>query len=81
MTSAAKPDPSTSKGVLRRSSVRMLGQPALVECGGKDPQDHSRAIAVVPLLDGARIAGFEVRCGCGSAAIVECVYTTEAAND
>jgi hypothetical protein len=32
---------------------------------------------VVPLLDGDRLAGFEVRCGCGASAVVECVYAEE----
>ncbi|MCA8951829.1 MAG: hypothetical protein KDE27_20130 [Planctomycetes bacterium] len=64
-------------GVLRRSTVRVLEHPALVECGGNGPAEDRRAISVVPLLDGSRVAGFEVRCGCGSTAIVECVYTNE----
>lgn len=64
------------KGVIRRSDVRIVPQQALIDCGnaaaGKGP------LAVVPLLDGDRIAGFEIRCGCGASAIVECVYPTEA---
>jgi len=64
------------KGVIRRSDVRIVPQHALVDCGSAAPGQGP--IAVVPLLDGDRIAGFEIRCGCGASAIVECVYPTEA---
>jgi hypothetical protein len=80
MTETANNNGTAGRGILRRDSVRVLGQPALVECSGIDAQHSGKAITVVPLLDGARIAGFEVRCGCGSSAIVECVYTTEASH-
>ena len=63
------------QGVIRRDTVKLVRQPAMVEVGsvaaGQGP------IAVVPLLDGDRIAGFEIRCGCGATAVVECVYPTE----
>ena len=63
-------------GVIRRDSVRLLKQPALVECGtGTD--DQAQPIAVVPLLDGDRVVGFTVRCGCGASAVVECVFGKE----
>lgn len=62
--------------MIRRDAVRLVRQPALVECGdvagpGQGP------LAVVPLMDGDRIAGFEIRCGCGASAVVECVYPPE----
>jgi len=47
----------------------------MLGCGdGDDSATSGTPMAVVPLLDGDRVAGFEVRCGCGSSAIVECVY-------
>ena len=69
-------NPRHSKGVIRRSDVRIVPQQALIECG--DAATGKGPLAVVPLLDGERIAGFEIRCGCGASAIVECVYPTEA---
>ena len=54
----------------------IVPQQALIECG--DAATGKGPLAVVPLLDGERIAGFEIRCGCGASAIVECVYPTEA---
>ena len=81
MTETANNDRTSAKGVLRRDAVRVLGHAALVECGGVDEGHSGRAITVVPLLDGSRIAGFEVRCGCGSSAVVECIYTTEASHE
>ncbi len=70
-------DQSQKPGVIRRDAVRLMGQPALVDCGNA-AAGHGSAITVVPLLDGDRIAGFEIRCGCGSTAVVECVYAKEA---
>lgn len=62
------------QGIIRRDAVRLAPQPALLDCGAGDDGRPGQTLAVVPLLDGDRIAGFEVRCGCGAAAIVECVY-------
>lgn len=60
------------RGVLRRDAVRVVAHPALVECPGGGQPD--RTITVVPLMDGDRIAGLEVRCGCGATTLIECVY-------
>ena len=68
-----------ANGVLRSSTVRMVDHPALVECG-TNASGEANAMSVVPLLDGNRIAGFEIRCGCGHSAIVECVYESEVQN-
>ncbi|MFO1076186.1 MAG: hypothetical protein U1E73_00505 [Planctomycetota bacterium] len=68
---------SQKQGVIRRDKVRVLGAPALVE-GGAHAQHAGASISVVPLLDGTTIAGFEIRCSCGTSAVVECVYTQEA---
>jgi len=70
-------DAPTSTRVIRRDAVRLVPRAALVDCStaaspGQGP------LAVVPLLDGDRIAGFEIRCGCGASALVECVYPTPA---
>jgi hypothetical protein len=61
------------KQVIQRAAVRRIDQPVLVDCGthGKGAQ---APIVVVPLLDGDRLAGLEIRCGCGATAVVECVY-------
>ncbi len=71
MTEAQNP------GVIRRDAVRYVKQPALVDCHGSATDHGASPIAVVPLLDGDRIAGFEIRCGCGASAVVECVYGKE----
>lgn len=63
----------TQKGVIRRTAVRMASQPTQVECGTSNGAG-THPIAVVPLLDGDHIAGFEIRCGCGASALVECIY-------
>ena len=67
---------SDKSGVIRRDAVRMLKQPALVDCGTDNGQ-QTQPIAVVPLLDGERVVGFTVRCGCGASAVVECVFGKE----
>lgn len=64
-------------GVIRRDAVKLVAQPALIDCGAGGDGHAARSIAVVPLLDGDRIAGFEIRCGCGASAVVECVYGKE----
>lgn len=70
--------PRDNHGVIRGAAVRLVGQPALVDCASKTPSGEARTLAVVPLLDGDRVAGFEIRCGCGASAVVECVYEKEA---
>ena len=69
--------PSQKPGVIRRDAVRLVRQPAMVDCGSTADGQRSQPITVVPLLDGEVVAGFEIRCGCGSTAIVECVYQQE----
>jgi hypothetical protein len=69
-------DTSPSPQVIRREAVRLVRQPALVACGNPAAQGQG-SLAVVPLLDGDRVAGFEIRCSCGSTALVECVYPEE----
>lgn len=63
-------------GVIRRDAVRLAKRPAMVDCAAGG--NSLGTIAVVPLLDGDRVAGFEIRCGCGASAVVECVYPSEA---
>lgn len=67
---------SPSSQVIRREAVRLVRQPALVACGSPTTGQQG-TLAVVPLLDGDRVAGFEIRCGCGATALVECVYPEE----
>jgi hypothetical protein len=64
-------------GVIRRESVLLVRQPAMVDCATGEDGRASGTLAVVPLLDGDRVAGFEIRCGCGASAVVECVYEKE----
>jgi hypothetical protein len=64
--------------VIRSAAVRLVAQPTLIDCASKSTGAEARTLAVVPLLDGDRIAGFEIRCSCGSSAVVECVYEKEA---
>ena len=68
------PDPSTKSNVIRRDRVRVSSQPAILDCGTLTEDGAGRPMAVVPLLDGDRVAGFEIRCGCGASAVIECVY-------
>jgi mRNA-degrading endonuclease toxin of MazEF toxin-antitoxin module len=73
---AARPAPLLQqRGVLTRDTVRVVPQPALVDCSGTD---GARTLTVVPLMDGDRVAGLEVRCSCGASTLVECVYDKEA---
>ena len=70
-------EPSTKNNVIGRNNVRLVAQAAMLHCGTitDDAQNQQvNQVAVVPLLDGDRVAGFEVRCGCGGTAIIECVY-------
>ncbi len=65
----------TEKGIIHRNSVRMVAQPAVVDCHGA--QSKGGAISVVPLMEGDRVMGLEIRCSCGANTLVECVYTPE----
>jgi hypothetical protein len=60
--------------VIRRDAVRFVPLGAVLDWGAPGDEPASKPLAIVPLLDGDRIAGFEVRCGCGAAAMIECVY-------
>jgi hypothetical protein len=66
--------PAAHSGVLRRDAVRLASQPALIDCGAHRGAAASNTLAVLPVLDGNTVVGFEVRCGCGAMAFVECVY-------
>ena len=67
-------EPSTENNIISRSNVRLVAQAAMLDCGTASDGKAAIPLAVVPLLDGDRVAGFEVRCGCGASAVVECVY-------
>jgi hypothetical protein len=71
---------ASTRGLLRRDAVRLIAHPALVECS-HDAGRPGGSITVVPLLDAERVVGFEIRCACGSSAVVECVYPNEADHD
>ena len=70
-------DPDQDTGVIPAERVRRLEQPALVDCGGKHESSGQGSLTVVPLIEGSRIAGLEIRCSCGAAAVVECIYPPE----
>ncbi|MCC6673534.1 MAG: hypothetical protein IT458_20920 [Planctomycetes bacterium] len=63
---------ANARGVIPAQAVRRVQQAVLLECGGAEAA--GQAISVVPLLEGQRIRGFQVRCRCGSSVVVECVY-------
>jgi hypothetical protein len=71
-------EPRRNQGVIHRDAVRMAPHAAMIDCGSGPNAAATGTIAVVPLLDGDRIAGFEIRCSCGTSAVVECVYKNEA---
>jgi hypothetical protein len=64
-------DRQSVRGVIPAHAVKRVEHPVLVDCGA---EPGKTAISVVPILDGGRVAGFEVRCRCGATVIVECVY-------
>lgn len=66
--------PSTNNNVIRSDKVKLVAAPAMLDCATVTEGKPAQTMAVVPLLDGDRVAGFEVRCGCGASTIVECVY-------
>lgn len=70
----SKSEPSTENNIIRRDNVRLVPQAAMLDCGTTTDGKSATPMAVVPLLDGDRVAGFEIRCGCGASAVVECVY-------
>ncbi len=71
---APRPSAPAPRGVLPREAVRVVAQPALIDCGGGE---QGKTLTVVPLMDGDRVAGLEVRCSCGATTMIECVYSPE----
>jgi hypothetical protein len=63
---------ATTRTIIRASQVRHDAHPVLVESG--EGRALSPALSVVPMMDGNTVAGIEVRCGCGSIVLIECVY-------
>jgi|SoiMethySBSTD1v2_1073268.scaffolds.fasta_scaffold1000500_3 hypothetical protein len=61
-----------ARDVIPAHRVRRVSQPALIDCA--EAGASGNALSVVPLMDGARVAGIEVRCRCGASVLVECVY-------
>ncbi len=59
--------------VIPGRAVRRVAAPVVVEC--TDPaQAGADTMTVIPLVNGDRVEGFEVRCQCGSSVVVECLY-------
>jgi len=74
---AKSPDPN--HGVIRAAHIERTAQPVLVDCSQRAESSEQGALSVVPLMDGKTVAGLEIRCSCGSAAVIECVYPEPAA--
>ena len=70
-----------SPGVISGKSVRRLEQAVLVDVDGDIQSSHGNALTLTPLIDEDRVAGMEIRCGCGAHAIVECVYTGDGSKE
>lgn len=64
-------------GVIPAQRVRRLKQPAMIDCGSHDENGSPSRLTVLPLVDGDRVAGLEIRCSCGASVIVECEYESE----
>ena len=62
-------------GVIKAGHVRRIAQPALLDCA--QASGDGRALTVIPMMDGDRVAGLEVKCCCGASVVVECVYEEE----
>lgn len=69
-------DANQRRRVIPSREVKRDAAPVLVECHQR-PDGGSDTIAVVPLTEGGNVRGFEVRCQCGAAVIVECVYADD----
>lgn len=67
------PDPN--HGVIRGDQIQRAAQPVVIECA-QEPESGG-TLSVVPVMDGDLVAGLEIRCSCGTSAIVECVYPQE----
>lgn len=61
------------------SRARPSAHPVLVQPGQRhDESGAERAgLTVRPIVEDGRVAGFEIRCGCGNCAFVECVESPE----
>ena len=59
--------------VIRGDSVHRVEAPVLVD-SGNPMQGHRDSMTVIPVMQNDRVEGFEVRCHCGSAVVVECIY-------
>ena len=66
-------DAPERRRVIPAREVERTSAPVLVE-SHRGPDGTPDTIAVIPLAEGNEIRGFDVRCQCGSAVIVECIY-------
>ena len=69
-----------NNGVIPARSVRRTKQPVLLDCshsGDSPAGSEQRPISVIPILHADIVAGLEVRCGCGAAVLIECLYDEE----
>lgn len=62
------------QGVIPAGSVRRADQSVLVDTGEGVHRHHEMAMSVIPLLEDDMVVGLEVRCSCGTAVVIECVY-------
>jgi hypothetical protein len=69
---------ASQRKVIPSGSVQRTSHPVLIDCSNVGGSGASRAVSVLPIMDGDLVAGIEVRCGCGSTVTIECLYEAEA---
>ena len=61
------------KSIIPANAVDRVASSVLVDCGDA-LKGHADTMTLIPLMDGDRVEGFEVRCQCGAAVLVDCLY-------
>lgn len=69
--------PRRDQRVIKASSVHRVDEPVLLDCDSAMADGRPTSIAVVPIVEGDRVVGLDIRCKCGGNVIVECVYEEE----
>jgi hypothetical protein len=66
--------PHSTEAVIPRAAVRLAPQAAQIDCTSRAHAPGTGTLVVVPLVDGPRVAGLQIRCSCGATAVIECIY-------
>ncbi len=66
-----------NKHIISADRVQRVTQPVVLNCSTPTPGRTDGPITVIPLVDGADVAGLEIRCSCGANVVIECVYEDE----